>query len=99
VSERETAKSITVEIDDAQHQLLMLALACLTRERPGWFDMIATYVETGFAANSRQMWETFLAHHPKHPREDDDMIMQLRSVVESKHPLLWQMVRELAWPQ
>jgi hypothetical protein len=79
--------------------LVVMALAHLAVERPGWYHMTSTFAEKlegGTPALFNRFHALRLAHVELTGKED--AIMQLREVVERTNPVLWAMVREIAWP-
>lgn len=76
-------------------QVIVMALAHLAVERPGWREMLR---DCSREFGPEPMFDRFEAMHRARPVASTDSIMQLRSAVEQVNPLLWAMVREIAWP-
>lgn len=85
-----------IKLDAAEAQLLAMALAHLAVERPGWHEMLK-----GFAASFdvEGYFDRFFALRcAGFPDAQDDMILQLRTKIDSVNPMLWAMVAEICWP-
>lgn len=82
-----------------EKQLLIMALAHLSVERPGWGMMLGDFADTFDPGGL--MFEHFVAFRQAAISQSDqqgDMILQLRQAVEKANPMLWAMVAEIAWP-
>lgn len=88
---------ITIELEDSEAQFVVMALAHLAVERPGWEDMIRRFV--GRMVGDTLLLDRFKALHEARRPLAQDAVMQLRQAVEAKAPEVWAMVQEVAWPK
>lgn len=103
----------TIELGPDDLQLIVMALAHLAVERPGWYEMLQDFAsklggpkkEFSFnpennVSQTESLFDRFYQlRQAKAPSEAGDSILQLRRVIEHENPMLWAMVSELAWPK
>lgn len=80
-------------------QLCVIALAHLAVERPGWYDACRHAAATEYGEGTDGgLFDRFYLLHRERAQPPTDGVLQLKDIVQRTNPVLWEMVREIAWP-